>query len=200
MKNSISLTKQAHELIQQVLVQGDIAVDATVGNGHDTLFLAQTVGEKGKVYGFDIQQDALDSTYHRLQKHHVENRVSLFHAGHEIMPVLLPDHIKGEIKAAMFNLGYLPGGDKTRTTRISTTISALDAVLSMLKSGGRITILAYTEHPGGSEETEAVKNWADALHHDVYTVLIEAPKTRKPDVPSNTSLKKSPELIVIDKN
>jgi predicted methyltransferase len=189
------ITQRAHELILEVLQPGDIAVDATIGNGHDTLFLAQAVGEKGKVYGFDIQQDALDATYKRLQKHHMENRVSLFHAGHEVMPILLPENIKGSVKAIMFNLGYLPGGDKTRTTHISTTLSALEAALHLLNTGGRITILAYTGHPGGTEETNAIIEWANQIPNDLYQTLIEIPAEKN----IGQNLTSSPELIWIEK-
>lgn len=191
MENSISLTVRAHELIRQVLAEGNIAIDATVGNGHDTLFLAQTVGQKGKVYGFDIQQDALDITYQRLQKHYVETQVSLFHAGHEVIPILLPNNARGKIKAAMFNLGYLPGGDKTRTTRISTTLSALEAVLPLLISGGRITILAYTGHPGGSEEANAVKDWSNGLATDLFRTMIEMPACK-----NSTQTQASPPVLI----
>lgn len=195
MENSISLTERAHELIQLILTAGDVAIDATVGNGHDTLFLAQAVGEKGKVYGFDIQQDALDATYQRLQKFQVENRVSLFHAGHEVIPILLPENIKGNVKAVMFNLGYLPGGDKTRTTQISTTLSALEAALPLLTTGGRITILAYTGHPGGTEETSAVKEWTNQLPGDLFQTVIEIPTENK----SDQTLTSTPELIWIER-
>lgn len=195
MENNISLTKRAHELIQQVLKTGDIAVDATIGNGHDTLFLAQAVGDKGKVYGFDIQHEALDLTFQRLQEHHAENQTSLFHAGHEVIPVLLPENIKGKVKAVMFNLGYLPGGEKTRTTQISTTLSALEAALPLLTTGGRITILAYTGHPGGTEETNVVKEWVNQLPGDLFQTAIEIPTDSK----SGQNLTGSPELFWIER-
>lgn len=204
LQNNIPITQHAHQLIQQVLDDGDIAVDATIGNGHDTLFLALTVGKTGKVYGFDIQQDALDKTYQQLKNNHAEKQVALFHAGHETIPILLPEDSIGKIKAIMFNLGYLPGGDKNKTTGISTTLAALEASLMLLATGGRITILAYTGHPGGWEETEAVKNWAKLLPIDLYTTSIEttaANNTGKigTDKPSNRDLKTSPELIMIEK-
>ncbi len=190
-----SLTTKAHQFIQPVLGDGDIAVDATAGNGHDTLFLAQTVGKNGKVYGFDIQQDALDNTYQKLKTNHAEKQVALFHAGHETMPILLPEHSNGKIKAIMFNLGYLPGGDKSRTTGLSTTLAALEASLMLLVTGGRITILAYTGHPGGREETEAVKNWAKLLPTDLYTTSTEATAVKT----FAREMKFPPELIMIDK-
>jgi predicted methyltransferase len=191
MSTNPSLVERAHELVREHLSSGDIAIDATVGNGHDTLFLAQAVGTQGKVYGFDIQQDALDSCYHRLAEHNADKQVSLNHAGHETLPIVIPEALQhGKIKAVMFNLGYLPGGDKQRTTQSSTTLSALDSSLPMLCQGGIITILAYTGHPGGKQETEIIKAWASTLDTRMFSVRIE---TRQ------QGQRPSPELIVINK-
>jgi len=186
-----SLVTRAHDWIKTQLCTGEIAIDATVGNGHDTLFLAQTVGAKGKVYGFDIQQDALDTCYQRLVTNNADKQVSLHHAGHETLPIVIPETLQhGEIKAVMFNLGYLPGGDKQRTTYTSTTLSALNSALPMLTQQGIITILAYSGHPGGQEETTSVKTWAASLNADNFKVIIETPPP---------SPRPSPELIIINK-
>jgi len=185
-----SLVARAHECIRSQLCAGDIAIDATVGNGHDTLFLAQTVGPEGKVYGFDIQQDALDRCYQRLSEHKADKQVSLHHAGHETLPIIIPEALHdGGIKAVMFNLGYLPGGDKQRTTYSGTTLAALDSAQRMLAPNGIITIIAYCGHPGGQEETASVKAWAATLKSDHFKVTIETPPSERPP----------PELIVINK-
>lgn len=170
-----SLVQQAHTALAELLAEGDIAIDATVGNGHDTLFLARAVGVGGTVYGFDIQEQALDTAYKRLQAEGLEGRVSLYHAGHEAMAVVLPESVRGRVKAVMFNLGYLPGGDKARITAINTTLAALEQALSLLAPGGAISVLAYTGHPGGREEAEVVKGWARSLSDDYYQVTIEIP-------------------------
>jgi predicted methyltransferase len=191
MNTNLSLVERAHELVRERLTAGDIAIDATVGNGHDTLFLAQTVGAQGKVYGFDIQQDALDSCYRQLVENNADKQVSLNHAGHETLPIVIPEALQHEkIQAIMFNLGYLPGGDKQRTTQINTTLHAVDAALRMLKHGGIITVLAYTGHAGGRQETEAVKAWASTLDTSMFSVSIE---TRQ------QGQRPAPELIVINK-
>lgn len=191
MANKISLVARAHEWIKTQLREGDIGIDATVGNGHDTLFLAQTVGPKGKVYGFDIQQDALDNCYQRLVTNNADKQVSLHHAGHETLPIVIPETLQhGKINAVMFNLGYLPGGDKQRTTYTGTTLAALESALRMLTQNGIITILAYSGHPGGQEETASVKAWAATLDTKTYKVNIESPPP---------STRPSPELIVICK-
>lgn len=166
----LSLVQQAHRAVEAVLKPGDITIDATVGNGHDTLFLATRVGATGKVYGFDIQQEALDSAYQRLQQAGQTAQVSLYHAGHEVMAMVLPESVAGKVKAVMFNLGYLPGGDKQRTTSASTTLAALQVAASLLAPGGVISLFAYTGHPGGREETERVRAWATALTQDLFSV------------------------------
>ncbi len=171
----VALVQQVHSALAEIVGEGDCVIDATVGNGHDTLFLAQQVGVSGKVYGFDIQQAALDETWRRLQSEGVDARVSLYHAGHEAMAILLPESIRGTVKAVMFNLGYLPGGDKQRTTAISTTLAALEQAREMLAPGGVVSVLAYTGHPGGREEAEAVKRWAAALSPDYYEVHLTIP-------------------------
>ncbi|MCK8515742.1 class I SAM-dependent methyltransferase [Methylonatrum kenyense] len=148
----ISLVRLAQESIAEVLGTGDHAVDATAGNGHDTLFLAQTVGPAGRVTAFDIQPVALDATRRRLQEQDLLAPVRLVAAGHETME----EHIKAPIRAAMFNLGYLPGGDKTVTTRTDTSLRGLDAACRLLAPGGRISVMVYTGHPGGGEEHDAV--------------------------------------------
>jgi len=186
---SFSLVQQAHAVLAERLAPGDIAIDATVGNGHDTLFLAREVGESGTVYGFDIQEAALDTAYRRLQAEGLEGRVSLYHAGHEAMAVVLPESVWGRVAAVMFNLGYLPGGDKQRVTGIHTTLAALEQALSLLAPGGAISVLAYTGHSGGRQEADAVKGWAMSLPADHYQVSIEMPK----------SLASAPEWVLINR-
>lgn len=173
--NSSSLVHQAHAALGESLNEGDLAIDATVGNGHDTLFLARSVGEAGTVYGFDIQEAALDTAYQRLKDEGLEGRVSLYHAGHEAMAVVLPESVRGRIKAVMFNLGYLPGGDKARTTGVSTTVAALEQARELLAPGGALSVLAYTGHPGGRDEAEAVKAWAQSLSDEFYEVTVTVP-------------------------
>lgn len=180
---TLSLVQKAHAALSEILADGDIAIDATVGNGHDTLFLARKVGERGTVYGFDIQEAALDTAYRRLQEEGLERRVSLYHAGHEVMAVVLPESVHGRVKAVMFNLGYLPGGDKQRTTGLNTTVAALEQALLLLAAGGVISVLAYTGHPGGREEAEAVKGWARALSPEYCQVDIAVPPSKSGTAP-----------------
>ncbi|AGA57184.1 MAG: methyltransferase domain-containing protein [Thermobacillus sp.] len=160
-----SVLTMAHRLAADRIRPGDAVIDATVGNGVDTAFLAKAVGPKGVVYGFDIQQAALDAARARVAAEAPETRLELFLASHHRMAELLPARLMGRVSAVMFNLGYLPGADDVRTvvTRPETTLAALDASLAFLRPGGVLTVVVYTGHEGGREEGEAVDAWARAL-------------------------------------
>ena len=158
-RSRISLVTLAQQAIAEVLGAGEHAVDATAGNGHDTVFLARTVGAAGRVTAFDIQPRALAATRRRLQEHDLLAPVQLIASGHETMA----DHVAGPIRAAMFNLGYLPGGDKTVTTRAETSLRGLAAACRLLAPGGRISVMVYTGHPGGDAEHDAVLRFLGGL-------------------------------------
>jgi predicted methyltransferase len=156
------LTQRAHTWLASVLRPGDLAIDATVGNGHDTRFLAQQVGPMGRVIGFELQPAALEVTRQRLAAEALDTRVTLYCAGHEHLLEYLPEAV-GQVAAVTFNLGYLPGSDKSVVTRAQTTEAALTAAWQALRPGGLITVLAYVGHPGGADELAAVEAWLDAL-------------------------------------
>lgn len=153
------LTELAKQRVAEVLCNGGLAVDATVGNGHDTLFLARQVGPAGHVWGFDVQPDALAAAATLLAEHGIADRVTLVHAGHQDMQAHLPAHAHGRLAAVMFNLGYLPGSDKQLTTGPDTTLAALVAAAANLAPGGLLSVLAYRGHPGGQAEADAVRRW-----------------------------------------
>ena len=168
-----SILDAAHSFAGQAIRSGDLVIDATVGNGHDTLFLLREVGAEGRVVGFDIQADALDATRQRVQRQAPEQaeRLRLVHDGHEAMTAHLGEQAAGTVGAIMFNLGYLPGGDHAITTNPETTRSALSQGLDLLRPGGVMTIVAYSGHPGGEEEAQAVESWAASLPQDPYRAL-----------------------------
>ncbi|MDO4693747.1 MAG: class I SAM-dependent methyltransferase [Eikenella sp.] len=158
----------AHRLWAAWLPEGGCAVDATAGNGHDTLRLAQLAGESGRVYAFDVQEAALVATRARLQAAGVDDgRVCLVAAGHE----RLADYVAQAADVAAFNCGYLPGGDKNRTTQTDTTLRALAQALAVLKPGGLLTVVLYPGHAEGTREAEAVRQWLSALPQQDYAVL-----------------------------
>ena len=156
----------AHTLATRALRPGDVAVDATIGNGHDTLALAQAVGRDGRVHGFDVQDRAFEQTRARLRAEGVADRVTLHEAGHEHMRRHVSDAVHGTVGAVTFNLGYLPGSDSALTTTPETTLPALDAALGVLRPGGVITAVLYTGHEGGAAEAEAVHEWTADLDQE----------------------------------
>lgn len=155
--------EMAHDFLAQVITREDIVVDATMGNGHDTLFLAKLAKQ---VYAFDIQEQALEKTNQRLQAAGLTN-VQLILQGHETV-----DQFVSELKAAIFNLGYLPSADKSIITRPHTTIGALEKLCHMLVRGGRIAIMIYYGHEGGDLEKDAVLNYVSQLPQQEYTATI----------------------------
>lgn len=156
------LTSVAHEFIAPVLRDACIALDATVGTGADTAFLAAGVGPAGRVHAFDIQNEALCRARPRLAAAGLADRVHWHLADH----AHLSDHVGPDrFAAAMFNLGWLPGGDATIVTRVPTTVAALAAAAARLETGGRLSVVAYRGHAGGPAEQRAVEDWiADAAH------------------------------------
>ena len=153
----------AHDFLAQVITKEDIVVDATMGNGHDTLFLAKLAKQ---VYAFDIQEQALEKTNQRLQEAGLTN-AELILQGHETV-----DQFVREVKAAIFNLGYLPSADKSIITQPQTTLEALDKLCHMLIKGGRIAIMIYYGHEGGDIEKDAVMDFVSQLPQQEYTATI----------------------------
>lgn len=164
----ISLLESAHALIGQQLLPGDAAVDATVGNGHDTLFLAQCVGMRGRVFGFDVQPGAIESTRQRLIQHGMVLPVTLIQTSHAEMRQAIPAQYHGRLKAVMFNLGYLPGADKRIITESEATLIAVDEACRLLASDGLVTVVAYPGHAGGDEETRRLEVWLTGLDAELF--------------------------------
>ena len=150
------LTHLAHSIIRRVLKPGDTAIDATAGNGHDTLFLAQLVGETGIVIAIDRQQKAIASTEHRLSQEGVFHMTPHLGDHRTVLNRLAAEDVRA--KAIMFNLGYLPGGDKTITTAAESTTAAVRAAQRLLSPGGVMTVIAYRGHIGGKEEATAIED------------------------------------------
>jgi predicted methyltransferase len=161
----------AKTLLETAITSGDIVVDATLGNGHDTVFLANLVGEHGHVYGFDIQKKALINSQHHLEESRLINRVTLFKKGHEQISSCIPPTHHGKITAAIFNLGYLPGGDKSIVTKPATTISAVEQLLSIMAPEGIIVIVIYHGHPGGDVERNSLLQYVKTIDQKKADVL-----------------------------
>ena len=169
-------THLAHLLISELIRPGDTVVDATCGNGHDTLFLCEKVGPTGKVHAFDIQQEAIDSTREKLSSQLIEEpRFQLHLKSHHLIQEVVQD----EPSVIMFNLGYLPGTDKETITAHEQTILAVENAAAALKVGGMLSIICYPGHEGGDVEAEKIlyilsqwdgKKWKTAQYRLLNTL------------------------------
>ncbi len=171
-----------HELLEEVVKPGSLAVDLTAGNGHDTLLLARLVGPEGQVVAFDIQENAIASTQNRLLSEGLSARewatsdallsrspgVDLVCGSHTLFADIVPD----QPVAIIGNLGFLPGGDKEIITQPDSTLKALDAGCDALAVGGRMAIVVYPGHPGGDVEADAVSLFFSKLDQDCFQVLL----------------------------
>ena len=180
----------SHWLLQQRVRPGDFVVDATAGNGHDTLFLANLVGPTGRVFAFDVQAEAVAATSARLEAAGVLERCEIFHAGHEELASKVPAGLHGTLAAVMFNLGWLPGFHKQCITTTATTMTAVTQALDFIRPGGLLTVVVYPGHEGGDEESAAISQWASVLPSNTHEVR---------HVRSPNRQKKSPECWAIRK-
>lgn len=166
----MSLTKIAHDKLKPCLYSGAIVIDATAGNGYDSLFLAEHVYPDGKVFAFDIQAIACAATQQKLQVSPWNDCLYLQQASHADLLTLIPAEYHGKITACMFNLGFLPGSDKTVITKTVSTLAALDAASQLLTVSGVISIMVYPGHTGGDLEAVAVESWCHSLDTRFFTV------------------------------
>lgn len=163
--------KSARFLARDVLIRavhpGDTVIDATMGNGHDTQFLCNAVGPDGRVYAFDIQKNAVSATETLLRNNGLSDRAVLVCCGHERMD----EYVKEKVSAVVFNLGWLPGGDHTVTTRWETTKEAVSKALELLLPGGVLVICAYPGHSEGDRERCELSGLLSSLSNKTYNVL-----------------------------
>lgn len=159
----------SHTLLKEILQPGDQVVDATMGNGYDTVFMAELIGKTGHVYSFDIQQQAIDSTQEKLKAANLTERTTLFLQGHETLGQVIS--INQPIKAGIFNLGYLPQSDKEIITLPQTTKQAMEEILARLVPKGRLILVVYYGHVGGENELDMVQEFCQQLSQEQYNVL-----------------------------
>lgn len=172
-KPALPLTDQAHAVLAGALCPGDLAIDATCGFGRDTLFLARAVGSRGRVLAMDVQGVAVEKTRGALDREGFAGIALVVLASHGELDQWVPADWHGRVGAVTFNLGYLPGGDHGITTTWRETRRALMVATDLLRSGGVLTVIAYTGHPGGADEKEGVErelrlldpaNWVLEVH------------------------------------
>ena len=157
----------SHDFLSQVLDKNSIAIDATMGNGNDTVFLSHLAK---KVYAFDVQEQALIKTREKLEQLNIKN-VQLILDGHQT----INKYGTEPIRAAIFNLGYLPSADKSVITQPATTLTAIKKILERLEIGGRLAIMVYYGHEGGDKEKDAVLNFVKELDQQHFTVMLYQP-------------------------
>ncbi|MBM4150246.1 MAG: methyltransferase domain-containing protein [Ignavibacteria bacterium] len=166
----ITSVRLAHLLLKECIHNGDIVIDATAGNGYDTLFLSDCVGDAGTVIAIDIQAEAINATRQVMELHQRSNALYIL-GDHAAMNDALKEY-EGNIAGISFNLGYLPGAiDHTIITKSSSTISALNACLTLLHEQGCISVIAYRGHDHGLEEAHAVEQWMHALPSQEWHVV-----------------------------
>ena len=157
----------SHDFLEEVLDKEGVAIDATMGNGNDTAFLA---GLAKTVYAFDVQAKAIAKTSERLAQLGLDN-AQLILDGHQ----MVDQYVDQPIRAAIFNLGYLPSADKSVITQPHTTLLALEKILAMLEVGGRVSVMIYYGHEGGDREKDAVLDFVTQLDQTLFTAMLYQP-------------------------
>lgn len=173
-----SILNLVKKICEEKLTIDDYAIDATIGNGHDTLHLASI---SKFVFGFDIQEQAIRNTTNLLKDNNITN-YKLFKISHDKMDIVLKDY-KKKIKLILFNLGYLPCGDKSIMTNHETTLKALKKSMNLLEEDGLILIVFYPHSEGKMEASHVFQYLRiNKIKYQVY---------------KNTTNKDAPYLVVI---
>ena len=172
--------------LEKIIEKGHVVIDATMGNGYDTLYLGNLVGETGKVYAFDVQEEALTSTRKKVVRDNMEDRIELILDGHQN----LDKYVKEEVSCVVFNLGYLPRAKHMVITKPDTTLEAIKKSLELLKPNGIISIAAYIGHEGGLDEKNYICEYLDNLDQKQYNVL---------HMEFTNQINNPPQLILVEK-
>lgn len=178
--NLYQITNWVQELFRLQVPEGGIYIDATMGNGQDTLFLCRLAGERGKVLAFDIQEQALKATDKLLREYRMREKAHLYLESHVYMEGYAE---KESVDGIFFNFGYLPGGDHSLATRPDTSVKAIAAGLSLLKKGGVMALCIYSGGDTGYEEKEAILKYLKALDEKRYLVIVNSFYNRRKDPP-----------------
>ena len=174
------ITDWCQEILRTQARPGGLYIDATMGNGHDTLFFSRLAGESGRVLAFDIQPAALESTRELLKDQGVAERAELILDSHEHMDSYAE---RGSVDAICFNFGYLPGGDHRIATQAETSVAAVEQGLRLLKPGGVMSLCIYSGGDTGFAEKEALLGYLKRLPSEAYTVILSPYYNRRGDPP-----------------
>ena len=179
MRQRFQITEYCHHFLEEFIAEGAVCIDATAGNGNDTEFLCQKAGKSGKVYAFDIQEEAIRNTKERLTKAGLLERAELILDGHEKMT----EYVKKEADIIVFNFGYLPGGDHNIATTSESSIQAIEAGLSLLKPNGIMNLCIYSGGDTGYEERDNILAYIKGLNTKKWLVIMSTFYNRKNDPP-----------------
>ena len=171
-----NVTDISKTLIELLVRKSDTAIDMTMGNGNDTLLLSECTGDDGFVYAFDVQKEAVENTRRLLGE---RKNVRLVLDSHENVK----EYVKDRVDFIIYNLGYLPGHDRTVKTEAGSTVRSLEAAVELMKEGAKTVICAYLGHEGGMEEYRAVTEFAGKLPKKSYNVLSMMHLNRRQDAP-----------------
>lgn len=178
--NQSQITFWCHEIIRSQAPEGGFYIDATMGNGNDTLFLCELAGKEGSVLAFDIQEKALEATKALLDSRGYSNRARLVKDGHENMD-LYAKPLSADV--ICFNFGYLPGGDHSIATSAGTSLTAIQKGLDILKSGGMMSLCIYSGGDTGFEEKDRILSFLKELPARDYTVIVNEYYNRRNNPP-----------------
>ncbi len=155
----------AHQYWETLVKKGDCVIDATCGNGHDSLFLAKLAlcPKSGHLYALDKQKAAIESSKENLANHldpRVYQRIAFAEGCHSTFPNEIQPH---SVKLIVYNLGYLPGGDKSKTTKLDSSLVSIRNAQKLIANGGAISITCYPGHPEGKVEEDALLEYSQSL-------------------------------------
>lgn len=169
LSNAVQLS---HILMKNILSRAKVIVDATAGNGSDTLFLAKNALDDATIYAFDIQEKALQNAQLKIEQLKTAGKDSFTNLNINFIcdsHDKVNDYVKDTIDLAIFNLGYLPGGNHEITTKCDTTLNALKTMLNNLALNGCIAVVVYPGHDEGHKECQLVKEFAQSLSKKYFT-------------------------------
>lgn len=163
--NALDISKK---VIASRVCEGDICIDATAGRGNDTAYLCALAGGSGRVFAFDIQSEAIESTRRLLEEKGLESRAELILGSHADMDKYVSE---GSVSCITFNFGWLPGGDHSIHTRTETSLEALKKALRLIKKGGLISMILYYGRDTGFEEKNALLEFVKTVDSEEYSVI-----------------------------
>lgn len=169
--NNYQITEWCHHFIREHVKEGDICIDATAGNGKDTKLLCELVGEAGRVFAFDIQEQAVENTKKRLESVGLLNRAMVLQESHEKMAEYAKPN---SVSCIVFNFGYLPGGDHRLATKKDSSLFAIREGLCLLKKGGIMNLCVYSGGDSGFEERDAILEEVKKLDTKQYLVIVSS--------------------------